>query len=79
MHAKVPHFVAEVPFGRGDLEGLSKLIHAAGDVWTRLDLSAGAERLRTELAGAWCLKPYWGKPTVRNSWEGGWKRGHGSR
>ena len=79
LYAKVPHVVAVSPFGGGDLEGLSKLIRAAGDVRTRLDLSAGAGRLRTELHGAWCLKPYWGKPTVRNFWEGGWKRGHGSR
>ena len=36
-------------------------------------------RLAAELTGAWCLKPYWGKPTVRNFREGGWKRDHGSR
>jgi hypothetical protein len=36
-------------------------------------------RLCAELSGAWNLKPYWGKPTVRNFRGGGWKRGHGSR
>ncbi len=30
-------------------------------------------------SGAWNLKPYWGKPAVRNFRGGGWKRGHGSR
>ena len=36
-------------------------------------------RLFAELCGAWNLKPYWGKPTVRNFRGGGWKRDHGSR
>ena len=36
-------------------------------------------RLSAELSGAWNLKPYWGKPAVRNFRGGGWKRGHGSR
>src|SRR5439155_4435878 len=34
-------------------------------------------RLHAELHGAWGLKPYRGQPDVRNSWEGGWKRGPG--
>jgi len=37
------------------------------------------EGLRPNCPGAWCLKPYRGKPDVRNFREGGWKRGHGSR
>jgi hypothetical protein len=36
-------------------------------------------RLFAELCGAWNLKPYWGKPTVRNFRGGGWRRDHGSR
>src|SRR5208337_2203517 len=36
-------------------------------------------RVAAELTGARCLKPYWGKPTVRNFREGGWKRDYGSR
>src|SRR5471030_397298 len=68
LHAKVPHIVAEVPFGRGDLEGLSKLIHAAGYVWTRLDLSAGAGRLRTELCRCLVLEAVLGfAPKVQRS------------
>jgi hypothetical protein len=70
LHAKVPHIVAEVPFGRGDLEGLSKLIHAAGYVWTRLDLSAGAGRLRTELCRCLVLEAVLGK-THRTEFLGG--------
>jgi len=36
-------------------------------------------RLSVEPHGDWCLKPYWGKPTVRNFREGGWKHDQGRR
>jgi hypothetical protein len=61
--APVPYFDAGVPLGRCGLEGGSKLFHY---------FETG--RLHAELIGAWCLKPYWGKPNVRNFREGGWKR-----
>ena len=53
--------------------------------WTvgygRISLKPRTEsgRHTTELRGAWCLKPYWGKPDVRNFREDGWKRDQGSR
>jgi hypothetical protein len=46
---------------------------------SKLKPSNELERLFAELYGAWNLKPYWGKPTVRNFRGGGWKRDHGSR
>ena len=46
-----------------------------GHVGTGLNRRRFCGRLQTELRGAWCLKPYWGKPNVRNFREGGWKRG----
>jgi hypothetical protein len=46
---------------------------------SRLKPSDQGGRLSAELCGAWNLKPYWGKPTVRNFRGGGWKRDHGSR
>ena len=46
---------------------------------SKLKPSIKLGRLFAELCGAWNLKPYWGKPTVRNFRGGGWKRDHGSR
>jgi hypothetical protein len=46
---------------------------------SRLKPSTQLGRLFAELCGAWNLKPYWRKPTVRNFRGGGWKRDHGSR
>jgi RNA-directed DNA polymerase len=48
-------------------------------VGIKLKPSTDMGRLSAELCGAWNLKPYWGKPTVRNFRGGGWKRDHGSR
>jgi hypothetical protein len=47
----------------------------------RIRLNPGARlgRLLAEPRGGWSLKPYWGKPNVRNFREGGWKHDHGSR
>jgi hypothetical protein len=79
LDAGVPHSGAELPIGGGYSEGLSKPARCAGDVGTRLNLPDVPGRLGAEPRGAWCWKPYWGKPTVRNFWEGGWKRDYGSR
>ena len=45
----------------------------------KLKPSDDTGRLSAELSGAWNLKPYRGKPTVRNFRGGGWRRDHGSR
>jgi hypothetical protein len=78
VETEVPHIEADQPFGGSHLEGASKPFGAAGNVGIELKPLALSERLAAEPRGAWCLKPYWGKLTVRNSWEGGWKRGDGS-
>ena len=44
-----------------------------------LEPSVAMGRLCAELRGAWNLKPYRGKPAVRNFRGGGRRRGHGSR
>jgi hypothetical protein len=77
--AAAPHFEAETHCGRGRLEGTRQPAHSMGYVGVRLNLSFVSGRHVAELTGAWCLKPYWGKPTVRNFREGGWKRDYGSR
>ena len=79
VEAKVPHIEAGTPFGRGRPEGTTKLDRAARDVGIRLNPPTKPGRVAAELAGARRLKPYWGKPTVRNFREGGWKRDYGSR
>ena len=79
VEAEVPHFEAGVPFGGGRAEGTTKLEREAGHVGIGLKPPWEPGRVAAELAGARCLKPYWGKPTVRNFREGGWKRDYGSR
>ena len=79
VEAEVPHFEAGVPFGGGRAEGTTKLEREAGNVGIGLNLPWEPGRVAAELAGARCLKPYWGKPTVRNSSEDGWKHGQGRR
>ncbi len=79
VEAEVPHFEAGVPFGGGRAEGTTKLEREAGYVGIGLKPPWEPGRVTAELAGARCLKPYWGKPTVRNFREGGWKRDYGSR
>ena len=79
VETEVPHIEAVQPFGGSHLEGTSKPFGVAGNVGIELKPLALSERLVAEPHGAWCLKPYRGKLAVRNSWEGGWKRGHGSR
>src|SRR5262249_42664199 len=65
--------------GRGYSEGKSQLSVRWRMSGSKLKPSNELERLFAELYGAWNLKPYWGKPTVRNFRGGGWKRDHGSR
>jgi len=77
--AKVPHIEAGTPLGGGRAEGTTKLVREARDVGIGLNPPTKPGRVVAELAGARRLKPYWGKPTVRNFWEGGWKRDYGSR
>jgi hypothetical protein len=79
VEAEVPHVEAGVPFGRGRAESTTKLDRVARNVGIGLNPPTKAGRVAAELAGARCLKPYWGKPTVRNFREGGWKRDYGSR
>ena len=67
------------PFGRGGFLGVSKLVRKVGYVGIGLKPPTESGRHTTKLQGAWCLKPYWGKPNVRNFREDGWKRDHGSR
>ena len=43
------------------------------------DRGASTTTVIDKLTGKVVGKPYRGKPDVRNSWEGGWKRDHGSR
>lgn len=74
---QVPHTEAEWPLDRGDSEGWSKPAWCVAYVGIGLNPHAGSGRLHAELHGAWGLKPYRGQPDVRNSWEGGWKRGPG--
>jgi hypothetical protein len=76
---QAPHFGAELPSGGGDTRRHEPTGVVAGDVRIGLKLSAASGRLASELHSAWRSKPYWGKPTVRNFWEGCWKRDHGSR
>jgi hypothetical protein len=77
--AKVPHFEADVPTGQGCSEGSGKPESEVRHVRIRLNSRCNLGRPVAELAGAWCLKPYWGKPVVRNFREGGWKRDYGRR
>jgi hypothetical protein len=79
VEAEVPHVEAGIPSGRGRAEGAIKLDREARDVGIGLNPPTKPGRVVAELAGARRLKPYWGKPTVRNFWEGGWKRDYGSR
>src|ERR1700678_2701051 len=65
--------------GRGDSEGKSQLSRRWRMSGSKLKPSHELGRLFAELCGAWNLKPYWGKPTVRNFRGGGWRRDHGSR
>jgi hypothetical protein len=58
---------------------VSKLARQAGYVGIGLKPPTEPGRHTAKLRGAWCLKPYWGKPNVRNFREDGWKRDHGSR
>jgi hypothetical protein len=66
-------------FGHDDSEGASQLFGTMVDVRIALKPSIGTGRLSAEPRGAWKLKPYWGKPAVRNSRGGGWRRDHGRR
>jgi len=66
-------------FDRGDSEGESQLSGKVVYVGIKLEPSTEMGRLSAELSGAWNLKPYWGKPAVRNFRGGGWRRDHGSR
>ena len=50
----------------GRLEGWRKRTVFRRDVGIRLKRGDRGGRRQTELRGAWSLKPYWGKPTVRN-------------
>jgi len=61
--ATVPYSDAGVLFGEGGVRRPEQTV---------LIIRAG--RLSVELTGAWCLKPYWGQPNVRNFREGCWKR-----
>jgi hypothetical protein len=65
--------------GRGGSEGRSQPPWITGHAGIRLNLGFALGRLLAEPRGGWSLKPYWGKPTVRNFREGGWKHDHGSR
>ncbi len=58
---------------------MSKLVRKVRYVGIGLKPPTESGRHTTKLLGAWCLKPYWGKPNVRNFREDGWKRDHGSR
>jgi hypothetical protein len=77
--AKFPHFEAGALSGQGFSEGSGKPEGEVRNVRIRLNSHHTPGRPAAELIGAWCWKPYWGKPTVRNFREGGWKRGHGKR
>ena len=76
---EAPHIEAGHSSGRGDPEGESQPSPKAVYVRIKLKPPDDTGRLSAELSGAWNLKPYWGKPAVRNFRGGGWKRGHGSR
>jgi hypothetical protein len=65
--------------GLSDSEGESQRFGPVVDVGIKLKPLTQPGRLSAELRGAWNLKPYWGKPAVRNFRGGGWKRDHGSR
>src|SRR6516164_64415 len=65
--------------GRDDSEGESQLFGTTVDVRIALKPSIGTGRLSAEPRGAWKLKPYRGKPAVRNFRGGGWNRDHGRR
>ena len=69
----------DLPLDGGGSKGVSKRVWNAAYVGIGLEPRTEPGRPTTELQGAWCLKPYWGKPDVRNFREGGWKRDHGSR
>jgi hypothetical protein len=69
----------KVNYDRGPPEGRRQRLSGAAYVGIRLEPLALLGRLRAELTGAWHLKPYWGKPAVRNFREGGWKHDYGSR
>jgi hypothetical protein len=77
--SRAPHIEADSRLGRGVSEGLGKPNRLSAYAWIPLKLSVCSGRPSAELRGDWCLKPYWGKPNVRNFREGGWKRDHGSR
>src|SRR5215510_8816349 len=47
---------------------------SAGMSGIRLKCGAGWRKAPDRTAWCLSLKPYWGKPTVRNFREGGWKR-----
>ena len=79
VEAEVPHIEAGIPSGRGRAEGATKLDREARNVGIGLNPPTKPGRVIAELEGARRLKPYWGKHTVRNFWEGGWKRDYGSR
>ena len=72
------HRGGKIP-SRSDSEGESQRFGLVADVGIKLKPLAQPGRLSAELRGAWNLKPYWGKPAVRNFRGGGWKRDHGSR
>jgi hypothetical protein len=65
--------------GRGGSEGRSQPRWRMGNAGIRLNLGSALGRLLAEPRGGWSLKPYWGKPKVRNFREGRWKHDHGSR
>ena len=65
--------------GRGESEGESQPCAKAAYVRIALKPPDDTGRLSAELSGAWNLKPYRGKPAVRNFRGGGWRRGQGSR
>ena len=77
--SRTPHVEADLRLGRGVSEGLGKPSRLSVHAWVRLKLTVYSGRPSAELQGDWCLKPYWGKPNVRNFREGGWKRDYGSR
>ena len=71
----VSHSDAKVPCGGDHAEGASKPVSRGVYAGIELKLLDVQGRPAAELPSAWCLKPYWGKPDVRNFREGGWKRG----
>jgi hypothetical protein len=74
--AEAPHTEAGHSSGRGESEGEGQPCGKVVDVRIELKPPADTGRLSAELSGAWNLKPYWGKPAVRNFRGGGWKRDH---